>query len=127
MTRAASCPGEAPQWSQPPERSHDSQVQAGTIINLFIWPGGPGNRPHPTSRPHPTLLRVVRQDVWPVATPLTIKLHGCRQELEKTTPFIARTGMCSRRECQQEQVKHAARKQETFSTIKERERERERE
>ena len=49
--RAASCPGEAPQWSQPTERSHEPQVPAGTITKLLMWPGGPDNGAHPTALP----------------------------------------------------------------------------
>ena len=29
----------------------------------------------------------------PVSTPLTTKLYGCKQELEKTTPFISREAL----------------------------------
>ena len=47
--RTVRCPGEAPQWSQPAERSHEPQVQAGTITNLLVWPRGPGNESYPTT------------------------------------------------------------------------------
>ena len=40
-----------------------------------------------------TLLDAIRKEVWPHDTALTTKLHGCRQELEKTASFIARTGV----------------------------------
>ena len=33
--------------------------------------------------------KATREDVWPVSTPLTTKLYGCKQELEKTTSFIS--------------------------------------
>ena len=31
--------------------------------------------------------------MWPVSTPLTTKLNGCKQELEKTTSFISRAAL----------------------------------
>ena len=45
------------------------------------------------------LHKATREDVWPVSTPLTTKLYGCKQELEKTTSFISRAAFwsCSRR------------------------------
>ena len=39
------------------------------------------------------LYKATREDVWPVSTPLTTKLYGCKQELEKTTSFISRTAL----------------------------------
>ena len=33
------------------------------------------------------------EDVWPVSTPLTTKLYGCKQELEKKTSFISRAAL----------------------------------
>ena len=38
------------------------------------------------------LHKATREDVWPVSTPLTTKLYGCKQELEKTT-FISREAL----------------------------------
>ena len=38
-----------------------------------------------------TLLDFIRKEVWPHDTALTIKLHGCKQELKKMASFIART------------------------------------
>ena len=37
--------------------------------------------------------KATREDVWPVSTSLTIKLYGCKQELEKTTSFISRAAL----------------------------------
>ena len=37
------------------------------------------------------LHKATREDVWPVSTPLTTKLYGRKQELEKMTPFISRS------------------------------------
>ena len=34
-----------------------------------------------------------REAVWPEATPLQVKLHGCRQDLERTASFIVMTGL----------------------------------
>ena len=39
------------------------------------------------------LHKATREDVWPVITPLTTKLNGCKQELEKTTSFISRAAL----------------------------------
>ena len=39
------------------------------------------------------LLQEERQEMWPTATPLNTKLYGSRQELERTTSFIARCGL----------------------------------
>ena len=39
------------------------------------------------------LYKVTREDVRPVRTPLTTKLYGCKQELEKTTLFISRAAL----------------------------------
>ena len=39
------------------------------------------------------LHKATREDVWPVSTPLTTKLYGCKQELEKTTSFISRAAL----------------------------------
>ena len=38
------------------------------------------------------LHKVSREEVWPVSTPLTTNLYFCKQELEKTTPFIPPSG-----------------------------------
>ena len=38
-------------------------------------------------------LHKVLRDVCPVSTPLTTKLYGCKQELEKTTSFISRAAV----------------------------------
>ena len=35
------------------------------------------------------LYKATREDVWPDSTSLMTKLYGCKQELEKTTPFIS--------------------------------------
>ena len=35
------------------------------------------------------LYKATREDVWSVNTSLTTKLYGCKQELEKATPFIS--------------------------------------
>ena len=35
------------------------------------------------------LHKATRDDVWPVRTPLTTKLYGCKQELDKTASFIS--------------------------------------
>ena len=35
----------------------------------------------------------MREDVWPVNTPLMTKLYGCKQELEKTASFISRAAL----------------------------------
>ena len=58
------CPGGAPQWWQQADRSHEPQVQAGTITtNLLMWPkAGPAQRPDHILQRCP-LLRAVRQDV----------------------------------------------------------------
>ena len=34
-----------------------------------------------------------RKAVWPEATPLQVKLHGCRQDLERTTSFVSTIGL----------------------------------
>ena len=39
------------------------------------------------------LYKATREDEWPVSTSLTTKLHGCKQELEKTTSFISRAAL----------------------------------
>ena len=39
------------------------------------------------------LHRSAREDLWPGGTPLTTKLYGSLQELEKTTLFITRSGL----------------------------------
>ena len=39
------------------------------------------------------LHKAAREDVWPVSTPLTTKLYGCKQELEKTTSFVSRVAL----------------------------------
>ena len=39
------------------------------------------------------LHKATRGNVWPVSTTMTIKLHGCKQELEKTTSFISRAAL----------------------------------
>ena len=39
------------------------------------------------------LHKATREDVWPVSTPLTTKLYGCKQELKKTTSFISRAAL----------------------------------
>ena len=36
------------------------------------------------------LHKATREDVWPVSSPLTTKLYGCKQELEKMSSFISR-------------------------------------
>ena len=36
------------------------------------------------------LHKATREDVWPVSTPLTTKIYGCKQELEKTASFVSR-------------------------------------
>ena len=33
--------------------------------------------------------QTTREAVWPVSTPLTTRLYGCKQELVKTTSFIS--------------------------------------
>ena len=38
------------------------------------------------------LHKVTREDVWPVSTPLTTKLYGCKQEIEETS-FISRASL----------------------------------
>ena len=39
------------------------------------------------------LFQEQRKQVWPNATPLHTKLHGCRQDLEDTTTFVFLTGL----------------------------------
>ena len=39
------------------------------------------------------LFNQAREEVWPADTPLPTKLYGCLEELEKTTAYIARTGL----------------------------------
>ena len=39
------------------------------------------------------LYKATREDVWPVSTFLMTKLYICKQELEKTTPFIPRAAL----------------------------------
>ena len=56
---------------------------------------------HTTSKP---LHKATREDMWPVSTSLTIKLYGCKQELEKTTSFISLVALnCVDCECQEEE------------------------
>ena len=38
-------------------------------------------------------LHKATRDVWPVSTPLATKLHGCKQEPERTTSFISRAAL----------------------------------
>ena len=35
----------------------------------------------------------IRENVWSISTPLTTKLYGCKQELEKTASFISRVAL----------------------------------
>ena len=39
------------------------------------------------------LHKVTREDVWPPSTPLTTRLYGCKQKLEKTTSIISRAAL----------------------------------
>ena len=39
------------------------------------------------------LHKTTREDVWPVSTPLTTRLYGGKQELEKTMSFISRVAL----------------------------------
>ena len=39
------------------------------------------------------LHKFARADVWPVSTPLTTRLYGCKQELEKMASFISRAAL----------------------------------
>ena len=66
------------------------------ILKLASSPNCPcGQEDHTTEhvlqRCH--LHKATRENVWPVSTPLTTKLYGCKQELEKTTSFIPRAAL----------------------------------
>ena len=63
------------------------EVETGALNGMSLPSGGPNNRAH-SPELSKARLGILRESIWPDATPLQTKLFGDKVELEKTIRFI---------------------------------------